>query len=63
MNILAQRLLNNGTFAVALNDTNLGVAAMKAKLSALRITGLDSVRKIDVLNVIGPQTFSNRLKF
>ena len=62
-NILVRELLDDGVFSMELNDMSVGGGGINATISRLRILGLDSMLEADVLDVLGAQTLSNRLRF
>ncbi|KAI2499959.1 paraquat-inducible protein A [Fragilaria crotonensis] len=62
-NVLAKELLKNGALSVFLNDIGLSGMGMKGNITEFRVFGLDSMLDVDILDVIGARTLSNRLKF
>lgn len=62
--MLRSSILNeDGALDIEFNDLSLGESESEISLKRVRILGLDSIKKLNVLEVLGPQTIQNSFEF
>jgi hypothetical protein len=60
--LLRSTLLDDdGTITMEFDDVAVGGEELEVSLKRMRVTGLDTISSINVLDAIGPQTFRNEL--
>lgn len=63
-NLLRSTFLDeSGVFDIEFNDLGIGGDDMQLSLKHVRLTGLDTVSNLNILDVIGPQTLQNVWKW
>jgi hypothetical protein len=62
-NMIVRELFEDGIFEVNLTSFDFGGGGIDAKVSRMRIFGLDSMLEAEILDAIGSRTLSNRMRF
>lgn len=62
--LLQSSLLNaDGALEIDVSDMSLGGGETEIALKHIRVTGLDTIDQVEVLDILGPQTMRNQIQF